>query len=130
MLLRKQSRDALNRYSSWCKEQGEEVSSDRPLILSHHATRKGERLSYHGIYFAIEKIGELAAFPQLHPHSFRHTYSTELLLMGVDPTHARKQTQHQSEKAFRRYTLRGEQSSAIAAYYRAVGEESDAQILE
>nr|WP_199755764.1 tyrosine-type recombinase/integrase [Chroococcidiopsis cubana] len=65
-------------------------------------------------------------------HSFRHTYSTELLLMGVDPTHARKLTGHQSEKAFRRYTLRGEQEAAItslssvnAAYYRAVGEESE-----
>ncbi|OWY62653.1 integrase, partial [cyanobacterium TDX16] len=92
--------------------------------------RSCERLSYHGIYFAIEKIGELAEIPQLHPHSFRHTYSTELLLMGVDPTHARKLTGHQSEKAFRRYTLRGEQSSAIAAYYRASGEETDQQDLE
>ena len=84
-------------------------------------------MSYHSIYFAIEKIGELAEILQLHPHSFRHTYSTELLLMGVDPTHARKLTGHQSEKAFRRYTLRGEQSSAIAAYYRAAGEETDQQ---
>lgn len=87
-------------------------------------------MSNGGIYFAIEKIGELAEIPQLHPHSFRHTYSTELLLMGVDQTHARKLTGHQSEKAFRRYTLRGEQEAAITAYYRAVGEESDAQILE
>ena len=50
--------------------------------------------------------------------------------MGVDPTHARKLTGHQSEKAFRRYTLRDEQEAAItslssanAAYYRADGEE-------
>ncbi|WP_256498804.1 hypothetical protein [Chroococcidiopsis sp. CCNUC1] len=33
VLLRKQSRDALNRYSSWCEEQGEEVSSDRPSCI-------------------------------------------------------------------------------------------------
>jgi integrase/recombinase XerD len=128
--LRKQSRDALNEYLSSREEQGEEIKGDRPLILSHHTTRSCERLSYHGIYFAIEKIGELAEIPQLHPHSFRHTYSTELLLMGVDPTHARKLTGHQSEKAFRRYTLRGEQEAAIAAYYRAAGEEMEQQDLE
>ncbi|WP_317110919.1 tyrosine-type recombinase/integrase [Chroococcidiopsis sp. SAG 2025] len=112
------------------KTRREEITSDRPLILSQHATRSCERLSDRGIYFAIEKIGELAEISQLHPHSFRHTYSTELLLMGVDPTHARKLTGHQSEKAFRRYTLRGEQSSAIAAYYRAVGEEMEKQDLK
>ncbi|RUT04164.1 tyrosine recombinase XerC [Chroococcidiopsis cubana SAG 39.79] len=128
--LRKQSRDALKQYLSWRESQGEEIACDRPLILSHHTTRSCERLSYHGIYFAIEKIGELAEIPQLHPHSFRHTYSTELLLMGVDPTHARKLTGHQSEKAFRRYTLRGEQEAAIAAYYRAAGEEMEQQDLE
>jgi hypothetical protein len=38
----------------------------------------------------------------------------EMLL--VDPTHARKLTGHQSEKAFRRYTLRSEQEAAIAAW--------------
>ena len=48
----------------------------------------------------------------LHPHSFRHTYATNLLLLGVDPSHARKLTGHQSEKAFRRYTLRSEQEAA------------------
>lgn len=106
------------------------MTRDRPLILAARTTRKGEWLSDRGIYFAIEKIGELAEITQLHPHSFRHTYSTELLLMGVDPTHARKLTGHQNEKAFRRYTLRGEQSAAIAAYYRAVGEEMEKQDLE
>ncbi|MHC5827211.1 MAG: site-specific integrase, partial [Nostoc sp.] len=60
-----------------------------------------------------------------HPHSFRHTYATDLLLLGVDPSHARKLTGHQSEKAFRRYTLRSEQEAAIAAYYRAIGEEAE-----
>ncbi|RUS92296.1 hypothetical protein DSM107010_73200 [Chroococcidiopsis cubana SAG 39.79] len=50
--------------------------------------------------------------------------------MGVDPTHARKLTGHQSEKALERYTLRGEQEAAIAAYYRAVGEEMEKQDLE
>nr|WP_206751841.1 tyrosine-type recombinase/integrase [Chroococcidiopsis cubana] len=100
------------------------------MIGSHHATRSCERLSYHGIYFAIEKIGELAEIPQLHPHSFRHTYSTELLLMGVDPTHAKKLTGHRSLLIVRRAGCSVEQSAASAAYYRAVGEEVEKQDLE
>ncbi len=100
------------------------VFATQSLLLSHHNVRKGERLSYHGIYFAIEKIGELAGVPELHPHHFRHSFATDLLLQGLDPSHARGLTGHKSEKAFRRYTLRSEQEAAIAAYYRAIGEEA------
>ncbi|WP_414546420.1 tyrosine-type recombinase/integrase [Nostoc sp. CCY0012] len=121
--LRKESRDVLEGYLRSRQELGEELNSLSPLMISHHASYKGERLSYHGIYFAVEKIGELADIEDLHPHQFRHTYATELLLLGVDPSHARKLTGHQSEKAFRRYTLRSEQEAAISAYYRAIGEE-------
>ncbi|NJM74096.1 MAG: site-specific integrase [Scytonema sp. RU_4_4] len=121
--LRQESRQALQNYLSWRENGGEKMMSSSPLIVSHHNSCKGERLSYHGIYFAIDKIGELAGIPELHPHQFRHTYATELLLLGVDPTHAKRLTGHQSEKAFRRYTLRSEQEAAIAAYYRAIGEE-------
>lgn len=90
--------------------------------------RHGERLSYHGIYFAIEKIGELAEIPDLHPHAFRHSYATELLLQGLDPTHARKLTGHKNELAFKRYTFRSEQEAAISAYYKAISEEQDVEV--
>lgn len=121
--LKKDSRQALQHYLAWRTEQREVLTGDRPLILSHHVVRQGQRLSYHGIYFAIEKIGELAEIPDLHPHAFRHCYATELLLQGLDPTHARKLTGHKNELAFKRYTLRSEQEAAIAAYYRVIGEE-------
>lgn len=94
--LKKESRHALQQYLTWRETQGETLSGDRPLILSHHVVRRGQRLSYHGIYFAVEKIGELAEIPDLHPHAFRHTYATELLLQGIDPTHARKLTGHKN----------------------------------
>jgi len=123
--LKKESRQALQQYLVWRGSQGEVLNCDRPLILSHHVVRRGERLSYHGIYFAVEKIGELAEIPDLHPHAFRHTYATELLLQGLDPTHARKLTGHKNELAFKRYTLRSEQEAAISAYYRVIGEEID-----
>ncbi|BBD62904.1 phage integrase family protein (plasmid) [Nostoc sp. HK-01] len=125
--LKKESREVLTEYLRSRSEQGEELNSLTPLMISHHASFKGERLSYHGIYFAVERIGELAGIEELHPHSFRHTYATDLLLLGVDPGHARKLTGHQSEKAFRRYTLRSEQEAAISAYYRAIGEEPEVE---
>ena len=120
--LRQESRQVVAEYLQLREQQGEVLTSLSPLMISHHASYKGERLSYHGIYFAVEKIGELAVIVDLHPHSFRHTYATDLLLLGVDSFHARKLTGHKSEKAFRRYTLRSEQEAAIAAYYRAIGE--------
>ncbi|MCU0569417.1 MAG: tyrosine-type recombinase/integrase [Oculatellaceae cyanobacterium Prado106] len=120
--LRRESVAVLEQYLQERREDREGLSGDRPLILSMQGPRKGDRLSYHGIYFVVEKIGAIAGLPDLHPHLFRHTYATELLLMGVDPAHARRLTGHRSEQAFRRYTLRGEQEAAIAAYYRAIGE--------
>ena len=122
--LKKESCQIIQGYIAWRSELGEEVTSCSPLIVSHHNSRIGQRLSYHGIYFAIEKIGELANLPDLHPHQFRHSYATDLLLKGLDPSHARRLTGHKGEKAFRRYTLRSEEA-AIAAYYRAVGEEEE-----
>ncbi|MCL6755456.1 site-specific integrase [Nostoc sp. CCCryo 231-06] len=121
--LKKESREVVAQYLRSREERSEVLNCDSPLMISHHASYKGERLSYHGIYFAVEKIGELAGIVDLHPHSFRHTYATDLILLGLDPTHARKLTGHHSDRAFRRYTLRGEQQAAIAAYYRAIGEE-------
>ncbi|MCY6493893.1 tyrosine-type recombinase/integrase [Leptolyngbya sp. GGD] len=108
----------IDSYLNWRRSQGEELSCDRPLLLSHHVTRRGERLTYHGIYFAIEKIGELAEIQNLHPHLFRHTYLTELLLDDIDPTHARRLGGIESESVFRRYTLRAEQEAAINAFFR------------
>jgi integrase/recombinase XerD len=114
--LRRESGVIVERYLEERRQAGENLSPERPLILSLQGTRKGDpggiseatRLSYHGIYCAVEKIGKLAGLPNLHPHLFRHTYATDLLLMGVDPAHARR--------------LTGEQQAAIAAFYRAIGE--------
>lgn len=105
-------------YLEWRRNEGEELGHDRPLLLSHHVTRRGERLTYHGVYFAIEKIGELAELENLHPHLFRHTYLTELLLDNIDPSHARRLGGIESETVFRRYTLRAEQEAAINAFFR------------
>ena len=106
-------------YLDWRQEQGEALSAESPLILSHHQGWEGQRLSYHGVYFAVEDIGRLAELPDLHPHQFRHTSATEYLRMGLDPAHARRLTGHTDERSFRRYTVASEQEAAISAFYRA-----------
>jgi integrase/recombinase XerD len=63
----------------------------------------------------------------LHPHNFRHTYATQLLLRGLDPAHARKLTGHQSQQVFMRYTQRAEQQAAIEAFRRM--EESGGSVV-
>jgi integrase/recombinase XerD len=113
---------AIQTYLEWRRGQGESVTSESPLILSHHQGWEGDRLSYHGIYFAVERIGELAGLSELHPHQFRHTGATELLRMGMDPAHARLLTGHTDERSFRRYVLAVEQEAAIAAFYRLKAE--------
>jgi integrase/recombinase XerD len=113
---------AIQTYFEWRRSQGEVLTSESPLILSHHQGWEGDRLSYHGIYFAVERIGELAGLPDLHPHQFRHTGATELLRMGMDPAHARLLTGHTDERSFRRYVLAVEQEAAIAAFYRLKAE--------
>jgi integrase/recombinase XerD len=113
---------AIQTYLEWRRGQGEPVTPESPLILSHHQGWEGDRLSYHGIYFAVERIGELAGLPELHPHQFRHTGATELLRMGMDPAHAMLLTGHTDGRSFKRYTLAVEQEAAIKAYYRLKGE--------
>jgi integrase/recombinase XerD len=120
--LRSAARRAVQDYLEGRAQSGEELLETRPLLLSHHHARQGERLSYHGIYYAIERIGNWAELPDLHPHQFRHTYASKLLAQGIDPMHAKRLTGHRSDQAFKRYVLRSEQEAAIDAFYRAIGE--------
>lgn len=56
-------------------------SESDPLFLN----RWGQPLGQTGIYKLIKKVGELADLPQnLHPHSCRHTFATNLLAKGAD----------------------------------------------
>jgi integrase/recombinase XerD len=120
---------AIQTYLEWRRSQGETLTPESPLILSHHQGWEGDRLSYHGIYFAVERIGELAGLPELHPHQFRHTGATELLRMGMDPAHAMLLTGHEDRRSFRRYVLAIDQEAAIAAYYRLKAEGKAEQIV-
>ncbi|MDZ8263791.1 hypothetical protein [Nostoc sp. ChiQUE01b] len=75
----------------------------------------------------LVKVLEFLRSNNLAPNS-RKLYERELKrFLGWTQLHyhERKLTGHQSDEAFRRYTLRSEQQAAIAAYYRAIGEEEE-----
>ena len=169
----------MQRYLIWRREVlGDSPSPEAPLVVSLHPGYRGKRVSYGGIYAAVERIaqqsrrlcllewikaeGAIERVPQLreaidrllqcdlegnwdegaegalisqlpdeirrvleelqgvHPHQFRHTYATQLLLtLGMTPEAARKLTGHQSQAAFRRYVMRAEQQAAMNAFRAA-----------
>ncbi len=130
--LLRESRQYINNYLDARSAGGEKIQGNHPFLLSYHNsipeyTRIHEpfnaRLSYQGIYTAIKRIGKLAGLPDLHPHAFRHTFASMLLLDGLDPTHARKLTGHSTDGAFKRYVVGAEQKAAISAFYKLHGEE-------
>jgi integrase/recombinase XerD len=130
--LLRESRQYINNYLDTRSAGGEKMQGNYPLLLSYHNsipeyTRIHEpfnaRLSYQGIYTAIKRIGKLAGLPDLHPHAFRHTFASMLLLDGLDPTHARKLTGHSTDGAFKRYVVGAEQKAAISAFYKLHGED-------
>jgi integrase/recombinase XerD len=52
---------ALDQYLDWRKEHlNEPLTSDAPLVISLHVGHLGKRLSYIGIYQAIERLGKIA----------------------------------------------------------------------
>ena len=42
------------------------------------ATWRGRNLTYDALYKRVKRIGQLAGLPDLHPHTFRHTFGTLL----------------------------------------------------
>ena len=66
----------------------------------------------------------LAALRDLHPHQFRHTYATMLMMKRLDPAHIQRLTGHESAEVFRRYTRGVEQQAACQAFWdlEAAGE--------
>jgi integrase/recombinase XerD len=106
------------------KQLKESLEASSPLFIIHGRRGKGERLGYKGIYATVKKWVEKAKLESdIHPHNFRHTYCTGLLLGGIDPQHARRLSGHRSEAAFRRYANRVEDLAAEEAFYRAFNEE-------
>lgn len=112
------ARDAISAYIETLENQ----KSDAPLLVSYHPSYWGRRLSYAGLHEAINRLRLISGIEDLHPHRFRHTFATDILLQGLDYPHAMKLTGHRSAKVFQRYTLSVAQQAAVNAFFRAIGE--------
>jgi integrase/recombinase XerD len=92
---------ALNQYLDWRKEHlNQSLTPDAPLVISLHVAHLGKRLSYIGIYQAIERLGKIASqrctaesldspdqvqrilheLANLHPDQLRQTNSSNLFI--------------------------------------------------
>jgi integrase/recombinase XerD len=105
----------LDNYLTERQTQGEKISGDSPLIISHHRGFLGQRLTYQGLYGIVKAIGEQAEVESLHPHRFRHTAAVDFLRKQIDPHHVKLLLGHNSERVFSRYTRSIEQEAAVKA---------------
>jgi len=106
----------IDNYLKWRRDRGESLQPDSPLLLSHSHRRLGHRLTYSGIHDIITSLKTQTGI-NLHPHRFRHTYITDLVLLGMDTHHIMTLSRHKSPQSFRRYTKRGDQVAAENAFY-------------
>lgn len=118
-----EARIQLDAYLKLRQGQGETMAGAAPLFLSHSRNNTGERLTYQGLYYLIKQLGEAAGIANLHPHQFRHTFATALLLQGVDSLSAMTLTRHRSIASLERYAKRAKAAAAERAFYAAIGEE-------
>lgn len=100
------ARQNLDSYLDWRSYHGFSISPNEPLFISIAKYSKGERLQYSRIYGVVAELGAIAGVENCHPHRFRHTFATNLVMNGMSSQVARTLTRHRSESSFARYTNR------------------------
>jgi integrase/recombinase XerD len=111
-----QARSRLDRYLEWRERQGHSIEPTSPIFISESNRNRGKRLSYDGIYKVVKEF-ETATNISTHPHQFRHTFATNMMVQGMNPYHVMTMTRHRSTASFRRYTKAADQAAAEAAFY-------------
>jgi integrase/recombinase XerD len=66
---------------------------------------RGGRLSRQSAWSTIQKAGDVAGVPGLHPHTFRHSFATHLLEAGADVRVVQELLGHASVTTTQIYTL-------------------------
>lgn len=84
-----------------------------PVFLSQRERGTG-RLTASGIRQVIDQYAYLAKFPELHPHTFRHTFARNLLKTGEGLEMVAEILGHKSLNTTRIYTQPSEQDKANA----------------
>jgi integrase/recombinase XerD len=114
-----QAQSTINGYLEWRQMNGELLTPQQPLFVSHSRRNRGQRLSYDAIRKVIDAIEQETGL-DLHAHQFRHTFATNLVLQGMNPYHVMTLTRHKSVQSFRRYTKAADQAAAETAFYEII----------
>jgi integrase/recombinase XerD len=114
-----QTRFRLDLYLEWRERQGHSIEPTSPIFISESNRNRGKRLSYDGIYKVVKEF-ETATNISIHPHQFRHTFATNMMVQGMNPYHVMTMTRHRSTASFRRYTKAADQAAAEAAFYQTI----------
>jgi integrase/recombinase XerD len=114
-----QTRSRLDRYLNWREDQGHSMEPTSPIFISESNRNRGKGLSYDGVYKIVKEFEE-ATNSSIHPHRFRHTFATNMMLQGMNPYHVMTMTRHRSTVSFRRYTKAADQAAAESAFYQTV----------
>jgi integrase/recombinase XerD len=118
-----QTRSRLDLYLEWRERQGHSIEPTSPIFISESNRNRGQRLSYDGVYKTIKEF-EKATNTSIHPHQFRHTFATNMMVKGMNPYHVMTMTRHRSTASFRRYTKAADQAAAEAAFYQTIRQDS------
>jgi integrase/recombinase XerD len=112
------NRDAQSWIEQYLRDreyQGEVLTPESPLLVSHSNRNSGQRMGYHAIQKLMKSISKTIGF-DFHAHQFRHTFATNLVLKGMNPYHVMTLTRHKSAHSFRRYTKAADDLAAEQAF--------------
>jgi integrase/recombinase XerD len=105
----------VQQYLDWRAENGEALTDESPLFISHSNRNIGQRMGYHAVQKLMKAIATTVGF-DFHAHQFRHTFATNLVLKGMNPYHVMTLTRHKSPQNFRRYTKAADALAAEQAF--------------
>jgi integrase/recombinase XerC len=99
LFLNNDSISALNEYIKIRK--GKFSKTTKPLFVNN----RGDRITDRGIFYVVEKRGKSAGFVEkITPHTFRHSFATELLNQGADIRAVQELLGHKSLSTTQIYT--------------------------
>ncbi|MEB3294613.1 MAG: tyrosine-type recombinase/integrase [Synechococcales bacterium] len=102
VVLDQDARAWLDHYLQWRETQGELLDPQRPLFISHSRRNLGQRLGYDGTRKLIDHLSQQVGF-DFNTYQFRHTFTNNLLLQGINLDHIMVLTRQSSSQHFRRY---------------------------